>query len=93
MTPAESLAPSVLLLEQELYLIIKKGRKMILRTIDLCTTILKNRMHKILDIIIGKNQLVVLENIEQFCILFLLLVTKIYSLLSDPFTLMQGICQ
>ena len=85
MAPGESLAPWVLLLEQESYLseIKKGGRKDIAnyRPISLLslnykihTRIHKSRMQKTLDTMIGKTSQLLLK-IEKFYILFLLFVT------------------
>ena len=46
-----------------------------LQTTDAYTTILKNRLQKTLDIIIGEHQSAAIKEIEQFYILFLLFVT------------------
>ena len=47
-----------------------------LLTTDPYTTILKSRLQKTLDILIGENQSSSIKTIEQFYILFLLLVAK-----------------
>ena len=73
MTPGKGLVPWVLLLEQQSYLpYIKKVIKKILQTTGPYTTILKNRLQKALDTIIGDIQSVV-KKMEQFYILFVLL--------------------
>ena len=75
-TPGESLASWVLLLEQELYLsYIKKVIKEILQTTDPYKAIPKNQLQRTLDTIIGENQSTAIKKIEQFYILFLLFVT------------------
>ena len=63
MTPGKGLVPWVLLLEQQSYLpYIKKVVKKILQTTGPYTTILKNRLQKTLDTIIGDIQTVVKKN-------------------------------
>ena len=52
-----------------------KGDKKILETTEPYTAILKNRLQKILDTIIGENQSAAFKKIEQFYVLFLLFVT------------------
>ena len=62
MTPGKSLAPWVLLLEQESYLsYIKKVIKTILQTTDPYTTIIKNQLQKALDTIIGEKEPVAIK--------------------------------
>ena len=77
MAHGESLAPWVLLLEQESHLqFIEKVIKRILQTTDPYTTILKNRLQKTLDTIIGEeNQSAPIKKREQFYVLFLLFLT------------------
>ena len=52
-----------------------KGDKKILETTEPYTAILKNRLQKILDTIIGENQSAAFKKIEQFYVPFLLFVT------------------
>ena len=62
--PGESLAPWVLLVEQESYLsYIKNVIKKILQITDSYTTILKNRLQKTYKII-GENQSSAIKKIE-----------------------------
>ena len=76
MTPGESTAPWVLLLEQKSYLSsIKKVTQKLLQTTDPYTTILKHRLQKRLVTIISEKQSAAIKKIEQFHILFLLFVT------------------
>ena len=67
MTPEESLAPWVLLLEKESYLSYTKDViKQILQTTDLYTAILKNRLEKRLDTIVGENQPAAIKKQDNF---------------------------
>ena len=67
MTPEESLAPWVLLLEKESYLSYTKDViKQILQTTDLHTAILKNRLEKRLDTIVGENQPAAIKKQDNF---------------------------
>ena len=77
MTPEESLAPWVLLLEQESYRSnLKRMIKKILQTTDRYTTILKNRLQNHLDTIVGEHQSEAIKNtITLLYTLFLLFAT------------------
>ena len=64
-TPGESLAPWVLLLEEESYLsYIRKVTKTILQTTEPYTAILKNQLQKKLDAITDENQSAAIKKIE-----------------------------
>ena len=64
MTPEESLPSWVLLLEQDSHLsYIRKVIKLILQTTDPYTAILKNRLQKELDTIVGENQSAAIKRI------------------------------